>query len=136
MSLQKNIEKIFDEHGINYFKGNKGNENILNVPYKGIKDPENRINIFLVIDEDAMVVKFTFSEQSNRAMAVENVKSQLLDINASLDFGFLSMKSDSNSLEYRLDYLVRDEFLFEQYNKFIVRCIKVYETLKDRAIIQ
>ena len=136
MSLLENIEKIFNDNEINYFKGNKGNQNIINVPYRGIINPNSRVDIYLDVDEFLKLVKFTVVEKYNRRKDISEIKSQLLDINANLQSGFLSMRSDSDTIEYRTDYTVVEEgFSFKQYNMIIVNCVKIYEMLKERELI-
>lgn len=136
MSLLETIKKIFDENGINYFQGNNDNRNIINVPYRGITDPKDRIEIYLEIDEFLKSIKFFFNEKCNKNMEITEIKSQLLDINANLQSGSLSMRNDSDSIEYRIDYPVFDDvFSFKQYNINIVNCVKVYEMLKGKELI-
>lgn len=38
MNILANVENVFEEKNINYLKGNDSNANILNVPYRGIKN--------------------------------------------------------------------------------------------------
>ena len=60
MSILNNVENVFAEKGIKYLKGNDSNANILNVPYRGIKNKSNHINIYMDIDEEQHIIKFTF----------------------------------------------------------------------------
>lgn len=136
MNILKNVEKVFSENHIRYFKGNDPNENILSVPYRGIEDRKNHINIYMDIDEKLKMIKFTFAEKKNDNINVSTIKSKLLDLNSSLVFGNLSMRSESDTIEYRVDYqLNEDSFSFDRYNMFIVYCIKVYEKLKEEDLI-
>ena len=46
------------------------------------------------------------------------------------------MRNDSDTIEYRIDYKVeKDSFSFDEYNKNIIRCINVYENLKENDLI-
>lgn len=136
MSILSDVENVFAEKKIKYLKGNDFNANILNVPYRGIKNKNNHINIYMDIDEEQQVIKFTFEGKSNNNHEIAEIKSKLLDINSTLNFGSLSMRNDSDTIEYRIDYKVEeDSFLFDEYNKYIVRCINVYEKLKENDLI-
>lgn len=136
MNILENVEKVFSENGIKYFKGNDSNENILSVPYRGIEDQKNHINIYMDVDEKLKMIKFTFAEKKNDKFEISTIKSKLLDLNSSLIIGNLSMRSESDTIEYRVDYqLNEDSFSFDKYNKFIVRCIRVYEKLKEEDLI-
>lgn len=136
MSILNNVENVFAEKGIKYLKGNDSNANILNVPYRGIKSKSNHINIYMDIDEEQYIIKFTFEGKTNSNHEISDIKSKLLDINSSLNFGNLSMRNDSDTIEYRIDYKVeKDSFSFDEYNKYIVRCINVYEELKENDLI-
>lgn len=136
MNIRDAIKSKFDEKGINYFQGSNKNENIFNVPYRGIQNRNNHINIYLDVDEELKIIKFTFIEKMNSVNEEIDIKSKLLDLNSSLNFGSLSMRSDSDTIEYKVDYqLYDDDFSFDQYNKFIVYCVTVYEKLKEEGII-
>lgn len=88
------------------------------------------------IDEEQQVIKFTFEGKANNNHEISDIKSKLLDINATLNFGNLSMRNDSDTIEYRIDYKVEeDSFSFDEYNKNIIRCINVYENLKENDLI-
>ena len=39
------IKNIFEENGIKYFSGNESNKNIFNLPYRGIENEKNHVNI-------------------------------------------------------------------------------------------
>lgn len=131
------IKNIFEENRIKYFSGNESNKNIFNLPYRGIENEKNHVNIYMDVDEFQEIIKFMFIEKANKTnKSVEEIKSNLLDINSSLNFGSLSMRSDSDTIEYKVDYQLNGEsFSFQQYNKFIVRCINVYELLKKDELI-
>lgn len=136
MNILENVEKVFSENDIKYFKGNDSNENILSVPYRGIQDQKNHIIIYMDVDEKLKMIKFTFAEKKNDKFEISTIKSKLLDLNSSLILGNLSMRSESDTIEYRIDYqLNEDSFSFDKYNIFIVRCIKVYERLKEEDLI-
>lgn len=136
MSILNNVEKVFAEKGIKYLKGNNSNIGILNVPYRGIRNKNNHINIYMDIDEDQQIIKFTFEGKANDNYEISDIKSKLLDINATLNFGNLSMRNDSDTIEYRIDYKVeKDSFSFDEYNRNIIRCINVYEKLKENDLI-
>ena len=136
MNILSNVENVFAEKGIKYLKGNNSNSNILNVPYRGINNKNNHINIYMDIDEEQQVIKFTFEGKANNNHEISDIKSKLLDINATLNFGNLSMRNDSDTIEYRIDYKVeKDSFSFDEYKKNIIRCINVYENLKENDLI-
>lgn len=135
MNIYDIIKNTLDEHDINYFQGNNASEKIFNVPYRGIKNRSDHVNIYLDVDEELKIVKFTFIEKVNKSNGDIDY-TKILDLNYSLKLGSLSMRSDSDTIEYKLDYqLFDDVFSFEQYNKFIVYCITVYEKLKEEGII-
>lgn len=136
MGLIKDIEDVFNENKVKYFKGNNDTSNIINVIYRGIKNKENHINIYLDIDESSNCIRFIFTEKCNPSADLDMVKSQLLDLNATIPAGTLSMRNESDSIEYRADYIVaEDKFSFKTYNIFIVHCVKVYESLQEKEII-
>ncbi len=136
MSILSNVENVFAEKGIKYLKGNDSNANILNVPYRGIINESNHINIYMDIDEEQQIIKFTFECKANSNQEITDIKSKLLDLNSSLNFGNLSMRNDSDTIEYKIDYRVdEDSFSFDEYSKNIIRCISVYENLKEKDLI-
>lgn len=108
----------------------------MNVPYRGIKNQKNHISIYMDIDENSKTIKFTFTEKKNNKIDISVIKSKLLDINSSLNFGNLSMRTNSDTIEYKIDYQLNQEsFSFEQYNIYIIRCINVYEKLQEEELI-
>lgn len=135
--LLDDVKKTFAEHKIKYFSGNNSNENILNLPYRGIENTQNHVNIYMAVDNKLNVIKFMVVEKANMPSKTEaEIKSKLLDINSTLNFGALSMRNDSDSIEYKIEYELFDEpFSFSLYNKYIVRCITVYEKLKEEDLI-
>lgn len=134
MNMLEKIQKVFDEREIYYFNSNNTQDNLIYVPYRGIKDKDNHIDIYLEIHEELRIIRFNFIEKV--IYKRDDVKSLLLDINATLNFGSLSIRNDSDLVQYRVDYqLGDDEFSFEQYKRFIVCCINTYEKLKEESII-
>ena len=137
MTIFESIEKTFNEKKINYFKGNNSSDNIFNLPYRGILKPKNHINIYMEVNEELRIITFTFLEKAKNGKDDVTIKTKLLDLNAILAYGALSMRSDSDTIEYRIDYQLNDDdFSFDQYNRYIVRCIKVYEKLQEDEIIK
>ena len=134
MSILDGVQKIFEEKDVYYFRGRNTEDNLLYVPYQGIEDKNNHVDIYLEIFEDLKVIRFTFIEKiSHRRDEVESV---LLNLNADLNFGSLSLRSETDLVEYRIDYqLGEDAFSYEQYKKFIICCISIYEKLKSEYII-
>lgn len=134
MSILENVQKVFDEKKIYYFSAKNTEDNLLYVPYRGITDKNNRIDIYLEILEDLNIIRLNFIEELINKE--DSVKSILLDLNASLSFGTLSLRNNSNLVEYRVDYqLNNNPFSFEQYQQFIICCINIYEKLKAEHII-
>ena len=136
MGLIDNIQENFDKNGIQYFKKcNLGNMMI--VPYRGIEDGSMSINIYIDINIDLDKINFYFIEKRNKKNSINKIRSELLDINSSLEFGSFAMQNDSDSIEYHVDYMINNEndFSFEQYNYFVIRCIRAYELLKDKELI-
>lgn len=136
MSLLQEIKNSFDEREIKYFQGNAQNENIINVPYRGIKNEKNIINIYMEIYDDLNLIKFSFSEELNDNVNITHAQSELLNLNASLNFGKLAMRLNSHTIEYEIKYLInQDSFSFEEYTIYIIRCINVYEELRENGLI-
>lgn len=136
MSIIEDIEKEFNKNDIKYFKGGDKLDPVLNVPYRGIDNPKNHINIYVSTDEELKIVKFTFLERANKNIAIEIIREKILDLNSHLYFGTLSMRSDSNTIEYRIDYQLNDAiFSFKKYNIFIIRCVETYELMQKEDII-
>lgn len=136
MNILNSVENMFKQKGVKYLKSNNSNANILNVLYQGIKNKKNRINIYMDIDEDLQIIKFSFTEKMNNTYKISDIAPELLDINSSITFGNLSKRRDSEAIEYRIDYQINNNsFSFGDYNKNIIRCINVYEKLKEDKII-
>jgi len=136
MSILSTIEKCFEKNNIKYFQGNDSNENIINLPYRGINDRESKISIYLEVDEESERIIYKFIKNANKDKQRNEIQEILLDLNSSLNYGVLSMRADSNTIEYRLDQeIVDDKFSFDKYNSNIIICIKVYEELKERDLI-
>lgn len=136
MSILKNIEKTFNEHEIRYFKGNDITGQIFNVPYCGIDNKNNHINIYIDIDEENESITFNFLEKVNKNAEIDTVRKKLLDLNSDLAFGILCMRSDSDKIEYKLDCKLKNKKInFDEYNLYIVRCIKIYEELQKMEIV-
>lgn len=136
MSIREQAEKILLENNIKYFKGSGETENIFSLPYRGIKNPENHITIYMEFIEDMNIIKFMLIEKANKSMDINGIKSALLNINSMLNFGALSMRNDSDTVEYKVYYqLGENGFLFDQYQKFIICCIRTFEDLKNDDLI-
>ena len=136
MNIRKTIEKTFESKKIKYFKGNGENDNVFNLPYRGIIVESNHINIYMEVIEELGIIKFTLIEKANMKIDINELKARLLDINSKLNFGTLSMRNESDTIEYKVDYQLCDsEFSYEQYNKFVARCITMYEELKKLELI-
>lgn len=136
MTILENIEKTFNENKIRYFKGVDETKQILNVPYRGIDNETNHINIYIDIDEELEIITFTFLESANKNIDIETIRDKLLNLNSQLVSGALSMRSNSNTIEYKLSYQLKDKnFSFEQYNIYIVKCVQVYEMMQKEDII-
>lgn len=136
MSILKSIEKTLDEKEVRYFKGNDITGQIFNVPYRGIRNKKNHINIYINIDEELGVITFNFLEKVNKDVKIDIIREKLLDLNSQLSFGTLCMRSDSDNIEYKLDCKLNNKRIdFDQYNLYIVRCIMVYEELQKMEII-
>lgn len=130
--------KTFKENNINYFKSNNSDRGILSLPYRGIKDSNEHLTIYLEVDEKSKVVIFNFMEVANKKIERSQLQQTLLELNASAVAGSLSMWSDSDTIEYRLDYEINDDdddFSFSLYNRNIVRCINMYERLKEMDLV-
>lgn len=136
MILIQNITDILDKNGIKYFQGNDQNANIINLPYSGIKNKKNHIQIYLEILSSANLLRFTIIEHSNKNIETSELKSQLLDLNSYIDMGTFAMKNDSDTIIYKIDYILdKDGFNFFIYNFYITQCIKAYEILQEKEII-
>lgn len=136
MNILKSVEKTFSEKQIKYFKGNNSNSNILNVPYRGINNKKLHVNIYMDIDEETRIIKFTFAEKRSEKIDIQDLKSKLLNLNSLLNYGNLSMRNNSDTIEYKVEYQMNnEEFSFDSYNMFIIRCICVYEKLKEEDLI-
>lgn len=137
MSIAKKIETIFQQHDIKYLKGNNIEEQIFNVPYRGISNPKNHINIYIGVDENTKIIMFKLIEKLNRSMDIEEARIKLLDLNSALNLGSLSMRSNSDTIEYKVDYQLNDisSLSYDGYITFIIKCIEVYEEMKKRDII-
>lgn len=138
MSTLKDIESVLNEHHIKFFKGNENTntKNIFNLPYRLVNDESGHINIYMEFIEDLNIIRFMFIEKANNKIDINSIKSALLDINSSLDFGVLSMKNESDTIEYKIDFqLGENGFTFIQYQYFISRCIRIYEKLKKDGLI-
>lgn len=135
MNLLKKVKETLDEKKINYFQGNEENTNILHLPYRGIVNKHTHINIYMEILSSIDLIRFTWIAKSNSMADISELKSQLLDLNSSLNIGSLSMKNDSDSILYKADYVIESDFSFDTYNFYIVQCVKIYEKLRERDII-
>ena len=136
MNVREQAEKILSENNVNFFKGYGETENVFNLPYRGISNSKHHINIYMEFIEELNIIKFMLIEKANKNIDLNDLKSSLLNINSLLNFGTLSMRNDSDTVEYKVDYqLNTEDFSFEQYQKFIVCCIKTYENLKNDDLI-
>ena len=137
MGTQENIEKVLNENNIKFLKGNKDNDNVYNLPYKGFENKSYHINVFMEIIEEFDIVRFMLIEKANKEIDINAIKSSLLDLNSMLKFGILSMRNESDTIEYKVDYKLGDEgFEFDQYIDFVILCLKMYETLKKDNLIE
>ena len=137
MSIIKDIETAFKQNGIKYLKGSNIKEQIFNVPYRGIANPQNHINIYIDVDEESRLVVFKLVEKLNKSMDIEDARTKLLDLNSNLNLGTLSMRSNSDTIEYKADYQLNENcvFSFDKYIVFIIKCIDVYEEMKNKDLI-
>lgn len=135
MKIIENIEKSFNENKIYYLK--ESNHSIVyKLLYCGIEKKENRIKIYMDVDLQNGVLKYLFAEKSNNKIDIATIRERLLDINSTLTLGSLSMRKESNIIEYRIDYQLNgNQFSFKKYNQNIVICIKVYERLQQEGLI-
>lgn len=136
MKILDQVKKTLETKKVKYLIGNNNNSNILCVPYRGIKNNNNHIVIYMEINEELQLISFTFFEKVTDKIALSSVKTKLLDINASLNYGNLGMKKDSNNVEFKVDYPLNNfDFTFDEYTLYIIRCINVYEILKENKLI-
>lgn len=137
MSVREQVEKTLSEKHINYFKGSGTSDNIFSLPYRGINNEKDHVIVYMEVIEDIRTIRFTLIEKANRDKAISSVQSDLLDLSSKLNFGNLSMQSDSDTIEYRIEYQldVGTEFSYNTYNVFIVRCLNVFDELRERDLI-
>lgn len=136
MNILNEIEKVFNENNVRYKKETDKKNKILKVIYRGIGNEKNRITIYIDTNNPLNLINFFFLAKINESVSIDIVREKLLDLNTKLVLGTLSMGSDSNIIEYRLDYSLNDHiFSYDVYNRNIVLCIKVYERLQKEGII-
>lgn len=134
--MKAQIEKMLKENGIKYLTGKNETKNIFTFSFIGIKDEQNRIVIYMELDKKNNLIVFRTAEEYNKAKDINELKTQLLDFNARLATGTVSMSTESNLVEYRVNYHTeQQEFDFYQFIKRIACCIFVYETLKEEELI-
>lgn len=131
-TITNNVEKMLNENKIKYFKGK--DVDIYNIPYRGIKNPNNHVFIYLTIDNDLDIVIISILEKANKNRDLFEIKSQLLDLNADIQFGTLSMRNNSDSIEFVIKQQL-GSFSFEDYKTSIIQCVNIYEKLKAESII-
>lgn len=134
--MKTQIEKMLKENGIKYFSGKNETQNIFTFPFLGIKSEENRVLVYMELDKKNRIVIFRIAEDVNKNKDMNELKTELLDLNSRLNTGSLSMSSDSDIVEYKIDlYLGANDMDFKQFMKHIACCVHIYEKLKDDAII-
>jgi len=132
MTQLEKITKMLKENGIIYFQGNSENENVFNLPYSGIEYPDDSVNVYMEIIEPINIIRFSIYRMLNGISDNAELKSKLLDLNSSLTVGAFALQSDSNLIEYNVDYTIGDNDLpFKLYNYYVGQCVKAFEKLKD-----
>lgn len=114
------------------------NQKYFYMPYKS--DKKNiRVYIFANIIDEMNTIKFGFQgilkvDKRN----LDETREHLLDLNSRLTTGALSLKKNSNVVEYSINYTVEDDedIDIERYNRIIVFCMNLYFDLYDRKIIE
>lgn len=134
--MKAQIEKMLKENGIKYLTGKNETKNIFTFSFVGIKDENNRIVIYMELDKKNNLIVFRTAEECNKSKDINEIKTQLLDFNARLATGTVSMPTESNLVEYRLNFHTETQELdFKQFIKQIACCVFVYETLKEDELI-
>lgn len=129
------IKLILKDNGINFLKADvlDKSKDIICTPYKGIKDSNNRIFIFMQYNINNKILSYYLVEQINPDLDIDKVKSKLLDMN-SKNIGIFMTKDNNLIYEINLS-LNENKFVFSNYMDNTLNCIETYEYLKEQQII-
>ena len=134
--MKTQIEKMLKENGIKYFSGKNETQNILTFPFVGIKDENNHVFVYMELDKKNKMVTFRIAEDVNKDKDINVLRTELLDLNSRLNVGSLSMSSDSDIVEYKIDLIVGEaELDYKLFLRHIIYCVHLYEKLKEDALI-
>lgn len=134
--MKTQIEKMLKENGIKYFSGKNETQNIFSFPFKGIKNEDNHVFVYMELDKRNRTITFRIAEDINKDKNINILRAELLDLNSRLNVGSLSMSSDSDIVEYKIDLVLGEADLdYSSFLRHVIYCVHMYEKLKDDALI-